>query len=86
MPPDQSIVYALVNVPLPATPESQVKLNDLHHNLWRAKGALNTLDTRSAERRELLGEILRIAELHDRAEKFIRRSAPVFQSDVPKRK
>ena len=64
----------------------QVKLNDLHHNLWRAKDALNTLDTRSAERRELLGEILRIAEQHDRAEKFIRRSAPVFQSDVSKRK
>ena len=31
-------------------------------------------------------DILRIAELHDRAEKFIRRSAPVFQSDVSKRK
>lgn len=30
--------------------------------------------------------IRRIAELHDRAEKFIRRSAPVFQSDVSKRK
>jgi hypothetical protein len=30
-----------------------------HHQkyLWRAKDALNTLDTRSAERRELLGEI-----------------------------
>ena len=55
----------------------QVKLNDLHHNLWRAKDALNTLDTRSAERRELLGEILRIAEIHDRAEKFIRQSAGV---------
>lgn len=53
--------------------------NVYHQNtLWRAKDALNTLDTRSAERRELLGEILRIAELHDRAEKFIRRSAPVF--------
>ena len=51
----------------------QVKLNDLHHNLWRAKDALNTLDTRSTERQELLGEILR-------------RSAPVFQSDVSKRK
>lgn len=29
----------------------QVKLNDLHHNLWRAKEALNTLDTGSAELR-----------------------------------
>ena len=57
----------------------QVKLNDLHHNLWRAKDALNTLDTGSAERRELLGEILRIAEIHDRAEKFIRRSAGINQ-------
>ena len=50
----------------------QVKLNDLHHNLWRAKDALNTLDTNSKERRELLGEILRIAEIHDRAERYIR--------------
>ena len=57
----------------------QVKLNDLHHNLWRAKDALNTLDTGSAERRELLGEILRIAEIHDRAEKFIRRSTGINQ-------
>ena len=31
-------------------------------------------------------DIIRIAELHDRAERFIRRSAPVFQSDVSKRK
>ena len=50
----------------------QVKLNDLHHNLWRAKDALDTLDTNSKERRELLGEILRIAEIHDRAERYIR--------------
>ena len=50
----------------------QVKLNDLHHNLWRAKDALDTLDTESRERRELLGEILRIAEIHDRAERYIR--------------
>lgn len=52
----------------------QVKLNDLHHNLWRAKDALDTLDTNSKERRELLSEILRIAEIHDRAERFIRDS------------
>lgn len=52
----------------------QVKLNDLHHNLWRAKDALDTLDTNSKERRELLSEILRIAEIHDRAERFIRNS------------
>ena len=49
----------------------QVKLNDLPHNLWRAKDALDTLDTGSKERRELLGEILRIAEIHDRAERYI---------------
>ena len=49
----------------------QVKLNDLHHNLWRAKDALDTLDTGSKERCELLGEILRIAEIHDRAEQYI---------------
>ena len=52
----------------------QVKLNDLHHNLWRAKDALETLDTGSRERRELLEEILRIAEIHDRAERYIRNS------------
>lgn len=49
----------------------QVKLNDLHHNLWRARDAMNTLDTNSRERQELLGEILRIAEIHDRAERYI---------------
>lgn len=49
----------------------QVKLNDLHHNLWRAQDALNTLDTNSRERQELLGEILRIAEIHNRAERYI---------------
>ena len=49
----------------------QVKLNDLHHNLWRAQDAMNTLDTNSRERQELLGEILRIAEIHDRAERYI---------------
>ena len=52
----------------------QVKLNDLHHNLWRAKDALDTLDTNSQERRELLSETLRIAEIHDRAERFSRNS------------
>lgn len=49
----------------------RVKLNDLHHNLWRAEDALNTLDTSSRERAELLEEILRIAKVHDRAERFI---------------
>ena len=50
----------------------RVKLNDLHHNLWRAEDALNTLDTSSRERAELLEEILRIAKVHDRAERYIR--------------
>ncbi len=49
----------------------QVKLNDLHHNLWRAQDALDTLDTGTRERKELLEEILRIAEVHDRAERYI---------------
>ena len=49
----------------------QVKLNDLHHNLWRAQDALNTLDTGTRERKALLEEILRIAEVHDRAERYI---------------
>ena len=49
----------------------QVKLNDLHHNLWRAKDALMSLDPSSKERRELLDEILRIAVIHDRAEQYI---------------
>ena len=49
----------------------QVKLNDLHHNLWRAEDAILTLDTQSRERRALLEEILRIAEVHDRAERYI---------------
>lgn len=52
----------------------RVKLNDLHHNLWRAEDALNTLDTGTKERKELLDEILRIAKVHDRAERFIRDS------------
>ena len=51
----------------------QVKLNDLHHNLWRAKQAIETLDTETRERKELLDEILEIAVKHDRAEKFIQR-------------
>ena len=50
----------------------QVKLNDLHHNLWRAKDAIETLDTESRDRKALLEEILRIAEIHDRAERYIR--------------
>ena len=58
----------------------QVKLNDLHHNLWRAKDALDTLDTNSKERRELLGEILRIAEIHDRAEQYIRNAITPLHS------
>ena len=52
----------------------QVKLNDLHHNLRRAEDAMNTLDTSSRERAELLEEILRIAKVHDRAERYIRRA------------
>ena len=50
----------------------RVKLNDLHHYLWRAEDALNTLDTSSRERAELLEEIPRIAKVHDRAERYIR--------------
>ena len=51
----------------------QVKLNDLHHNLWRANQAIETLDTQTKERKELLDEIVDIAVRHDRAEKFIQR-------------
>ena len=51
-----------------------VKLNDLHHNLWRAEDALNTLDTSNKERKALLDEIMRIAAMHDRAERFIQNS------------
>ena len=61
----------------------QVKLNDLHHNLWRAQDALNTLDTNSRERQELLGEILRIAEIHDRAERYIQ--SAIEGTDVDRR-
>ena len=50
----------------------QVKLNDLHHNLHRAELALATLDTSTRERRALLDEILAIAAMHDRAERYIR--------------
>ncbi|MBR5176445.1 MAG: hypothetical protein IKW89_11030 [Bacteroidales bacterium] len=50
----------------------QVKLNDLHHNLHRAELALTTLDTSTRERQELLDEILSIAAMHDRAERYIR--------------
>ena len=49
----------------------QVKLNDLHQNLWRAKMAIETLDTSSKERKALLDDILDIAVKHDKAEKFI---------------
>lgn len=49
----------------------RVKLNDLHHNLWRAEDALNTLDTGTQERKDLLDEIMRIAAVHDRAEQYI---------------
>lgn len=51
----------------------QVKLNDLHHNLWRAKQAIETLDTQTKDRKDLLDEIVNIAVRHDRAEKFIQR-------------
>ena len=50
----------------------QVKLNDLHHNLHRAELALATLDTSTRERQALLDEILVIAALHDRAERYIK--------------
>ena len=49
----------------------RVKLNDLHHNLWRAEDALNTLDTGTQERKDLLDEIMRIAAVHDRADRYI---------------
>ena len=49
----------------------QVKLNDLHHNLHRAELALMTLDTSTRERKALLDEILTIAAMHDRAERYI---------------
>ena len=52
----------------------QVKLNDLHHNLHRAELALATLDTSTRERRVLLEEILSIAAMHDRAERYIQDS------------
>lgn len=50
----------------------QVKLNDLRHNLHRAELALHTLDTSTRERQALLDEILAIAAMHDRAERYIR--------------
>lgn len=49
----------------------QVKLNDLHQNLWRAKMAVETLDTSSRERKALLDDILDIAVKHDKAKKLI---------------
>lgn len=51
----------------------QVKLNDLHHNLWRAKQAIETLDTETREKKALLDEIVDIAVKHDQAEKYIQR-------------
>lgn len=50
----------------------QVKLNDLHHNLHRAEMAVMTLDTSTRERQALLEEILSIAAMHVRAERYIR--------------
>ena len=50
----------------------QVKLNDLHHNLHRAEMAVMTLDTSTRERQALIEEILSIAAMHDRAERYIR--------------
>ena len=47
----------------------QVKLNDLHHNLWRAKMAVESVDASTKERKELLEEIVDIAVRHDKAEK-----------------
>ena len=49
----------------------RVKLHDLHHNLHRAELALATLDTGTREHRALLDEILTIAAMHDRAERYI---------------
>ena len=43
----------------------------LHHNLHRAELALMTLDTSTRERQALLDEILSIAAMHDRAERYI---------------
>ena len=53
----------------------RVKLNDLHHNLHRAQLAQATLDTSTREHRVLLDEILAIAAMHDRAERYIRGAA-----------
>ncbi len=51
----------------------QVKLNDLHHNLWRAKQAIETLDVETRERKALLDENMEIAVRHDWAEKYIQK-------------
>lgn len=51
----------------------QVKLNDLHQNLWRAKMAVETFQPDTKERKAVLDEILEIAVRHDAAEKFIQR-------------
>jgi len=49
----------------------QVKLNDLHHNLHRAELAQAMLDTSTRERQALVDEILAIAAMHERAERYI---------------
>ena len=51
----------------------QVKLNDLHQNLWRAKMAVETFHPDTKERKAVLDEILEIAVRHDEAEKFIQK-------------
>ena len=50
----------------------QVKLNDLHHNLYRAEMAVTTLDSSNHDKQALLEEILTIAAMHDRAERYIK--------------
>ena len=52
----------------------QVKLNDLHHNLRRAGDAQRSLDRACCEQKALLDEIMRIAAVHERAERYIRRA------------
>ena len=50
---------------------AEQKAGFLHHNLHRAELALMTLDTSTCERQALLDEILSIAAMHDRAERYI---------------
>ena len=49
----------------------QVKLNDLHHNLLRAEDAILTMPTDTREQQAIFDKILVIAEMHNRAEKYI---------------